>query len=156
MGLDQYLYLIKRHYYGGRDGEPILVDGFPLEQQRLHVVTWHKNHWVHQWFCTHNKAANECYDVEIATSSLKALADNLEKWVDDPEVLPPVSKEFRGPFFGVCEDDDDYEEARDLHRTYAKDEVKQIRKAIEWLEQYEIGYNESLHETRYAIYKASW
>lgn len=43
MGLDQHLYLVKHHYHGGRDGEPTLVDGFPLKEEHLHVLDWWKH-----------------------------------------------------------------------------------------------------------------
>ena len=49
------------------------------------------------------------------------LADKLERWVDDPDALPPIEDKFRGSFL-VCETDKDYEECRDLYRADAKDE----------------------------------
>lgn len=111
---------------------------------------------MHQWFCELNDDANECRDIQLETSALERLADKLEQWVDDPKVLPPVTEQFRGPFFGVREGDEDYEEARDIYRGEATDEVKQIRKAIAWLKQPHLATGGRENEYRFAVYKVSW
>tara|TARA_Y100000817_G_scaffold310280_1_gene300655 strand:- start:1341 stop:1823 length:483 start_codon:yes stop_codon:yes gene_type:complete len=160
MGLDQTLTLVKSFWYGGRDGEPTtLVDGFPLVEQRMEVVDWRKHIWAHQFFCERHSEANECQDVVICTDELKLFADKLEQWIDDPEVLPPIDDKFRGPFFGVRESDEDYEESRDYYRAMAKDDVKAIRKAIEWIKRRPPPVIRSppvTNEFRSAIYKVSW
>ena len=160
MGLDQYLTLVKHFVHGGRDGEPTLVDGFPLTEMRMEVLDWRKHIWVHQFFCELYEASNECRDVEISASQLEMLADKLERWVDDPDALPPIEDKFRGSFFGVRETDKDYEECRDLYRADAKDEAKLIRKAIKWIKQAPPSEMSRIvasgGEYRTAVYRSSW
>ena len=160
MGLDQYLTLVKQFSYGGRDGEPTLVDGFPLTEQRMQVMDWRKHIWVHQFFCELYEESNDCRDIEIGAKELEVLADKLERWIEDPEALQPIEDRFRGPFFGVYVTDKDYEESRDLYRADAKDEAKTIRKAINWIKQTsESGLTKigtSGYEYRHAVYRASW
>lgn len=132
-----------------------MIDGFPLESQRLTVVEWRKNHWVHQWFCEYCAEANECRDVHVDAEDLAKLADKLEKWVDDPETLPPISATFKGPFFGTHKTDPEYEQARDMYRAEAKDEAKMIRKAVSWLNDPPANPN-VMTEYRHAVYRASW
>ena len=155
MGLDAYVYLVKS-FCGRRDSKPTMIDGFPLDSQRMLVVEWCKNHWVHQWFISNvHKKAHECQDIAVGHTQLAELADKLEAWADDPEALPPVTEEFRGPFFGAFPDDEGYERWRDEYRAEAKEEAKQLRKAIEWLK---VPCDRSGQdwECRYALYKASW
>ena len=156
MGLDHTLYLVKQYY--GLEGKHPMVDGFPLKQQKMVVVDWRKNHWVHQWFCELNATANECEEVLVSTDELKTFADKLEAWVDDPEALPPVSEELRGPFFGVHTDDAEYDKVRDFYRAEAKDEALKVRKAIAWLEAFKHDPALTTRATEYghAIYQASW
>ena len=156
MGLDHTLYIVKQYY--GCEGDLPVVDGFPLKEQKMVVVDWRKNHWVHQWFCELNATANECQEVLVRTEELKTLADKLEAWVDDPEALPPVSEELRGPFFGVHTDDPEYDKCRDFYRDDAKNEALQVRKAIAWLEAFKHDPALTTRATEYghAIYQASW
>ena len=86
MGLDHTLYLVKQ-CYGSEDNLP-MVDGFPLTEQKMVVVDWRKNHWVHQWFCELNADANECREIEIGVEDLTKLADLLEAWVDELLCFP--------------------------------------------------------------------
>ena len=83
------------------------------------------------------------------------LADKLEKWVDDPETLPPISAMFKGPFFGTHKTDPEYEQARDMYRTEAKDEAKMIRKAVSWLNDPPANPN-VMTEYRHTVYRTSW
>ena len=157
MGLDHTLYLVKQYY--GCEGDLPVVDGFPLKEQKMVVVDWRKNHWVHQWFCELNATANECEEVHVDTEELKTFADKLEAWVDDPEALPPVSEKFRGPFFGVHTDDPEYDKCRDFYRDDAKNEAEKVRKAIAWLEAVKNAPSRTTRTTTeygHAIYQASW
>ena len=160
MGLDQDLMLVQHYFHTSNGVDPTLVDGFPLKQRRLNVVTWRKHHWVHNFICSLHPEANECVEVHVETHELKMLADMLEKWVNDPNALPPINDNIRGPFFGARTTDDDYEMSRDCYREDATQEAKQIRKAVKWLEnsviKKGIGLSETVVQYRYAIYKSSW
>ena len=152
MGLEHYLYLVKATSLS-RHPDPTMVDGFPLEHQRLLVQSWWKHHWVHQWFCNVHGAANECEEIDVQPEELATLADKLEAWADDPEALPPVNDRLRGPFFGAHPKDPEYEDERNFHRAKAKDQAKTIRKAVEWLN---VPLDPTGREYRYATYRASW
>lgn len=160
MGLDQDLMLVRDYLYGYNGVQPTLVDGFPLEKQYMRVVTWRKNHWVHQFMCSRVRAlgANDCQEIEVEPDELELLADTLEKWIEDPNVLPPIDDKLRGPFFGVYEHDAEYEESRDLYRQDAKEDVKKIREALKWLKQKKRkgGAGVCRSEWRHAVYKVSW
>ena len=51
MGLDQDLFITKHFVWAHNHPDPTTVDGFELHSQKMTVVEWRKNHWVHQWFC---------------------------------------------------------------------------------------------------------
>ena len=156
MGLDQYLTLVKYFYHGGRDGEPTMVDGWRLTEQRMEVLDWRKHIWVHQFFCERHAYANDCRDVQISASELELLADKLEQWSDDPDVLPPIDDKFRGPFFGTHPSHEDYKECRDFYCATAKDEAKQIRLAIKWLKGSSRSKKAPANVYRSVIYHVSW
>ena len=155
MGLEQFLSIVKSNVLSGGRGhpDPPMIDGFPVENQRMLVQKWWKNHWVHQWFFDNvDDTCNEGDDVMVSHKELAELADKLEAWADDPEALPPISDKIRAPFFGVHPDDEVYEEVRDEYRATAKEEAKKIRQAVEWLK---VDDDRPLRdrEYRYAVYK---
>ena len=159
MGLDAEIELVASYYHrfgsvpgGGPTTQQLkMVDGWPVNETRLHVATFRKHHWLHAYVCTLHEEANECTDVPLSSEELAAVANKLEEWVHDPEALPPCPNHLRRHFFGVFPDDSDYEDARDEYRADAKAEAAVIRKAIAWL-----GAKCESDERRAAIYRASW
>ena len=159
MGLGQSLTIWKHYFKGDRKRKRMEVDGFPLQEVRMSVLYWRRNHWVHHFMCKLNPEANECREIRLLPEDLERLANALELWITDPDALPPIPEELRRQGFGVQENNKFYEKVRDECRREAKDEAAKIRKTLKWIRKKEVGATTTaakLDEIRGACYQASY
>ena len=76
-------------------------DGWPVQEERLHVLSLRKQNRIHAWVCKNiDMDAHECKEVFLGMDELKALEDTLIAFSTDVNALPPCPDEVWGSFFG--------------------------------------------------------
>ena len=152
MGLDA-TFTSHRHWMFPTTGENAsnpVRDGFPVQEERLHVLDLRKNNRIHAWVCKNvDMDAHMCKEVFLGVEELKALEDTLIAFSTDVNALPECPDELWGSFFG-------YRDATPEDQEYAPLYAKRIRVMREYIEENKwAGPSESPPWVG-AYYRASW
>ncbi len=134
----------------GEDAHNPVRDGWPVQEEQLHVLSLRKNNRIHAWVCMNvDMDAHACQEVFLGVDELKALEDTLIAFSTDMNALPPCPDEVWGAFFG---DHDVGPEDQECAVHYAK----RIRAMREYIEEHKGSGYEMDKPWVGGYYKASW
>ena len=135
MGLDMYLirkiYLetnnkkLEPLFYKDDEGKliPVGVDQEKIKEITEDRIYWRKANSIHDWFVRNVQDNNDdCGTYYVTREDLKALFDECEKVLKNPELASTVLPTKSGFFFGNYDYDEDYFE--DI--TYTRNKLKEI------------------------------
>ncbi len=134
----------------GEDAKNPVRDGWPVQEERLHVLTLRKNNRIHAWVCKNvDMDAHECKEVFLDVEQLKELEDVLTAFSKDANALPECTDDVWGSFFGD----------RDVgpeDQVWAVAYAKRIRAMREYIEKHKSSGYEMGKPWIGGFYKASW
>lgn len=134
----------------GRGDTHPMKDGWPIQEQRLHVLRLRKNNRIHAWVCKNvDTQAHQCEEVYISVDKLKELEQALRAFATDENALPECPDELRGSFFGPREVSHDEMEC-------APHYANQIRAMWEYIEKNKTEDMDLYNPSVTGYYWASW